>query len=405
MTPLAVRCSSLPTACACPQAVRPPAVKIDTADASARVGTAVHACLAGRISGEAPENDVQLAAAANDVDPDDVGHLVYLGWKYWRERLAELFPDPEVELPLEGEPIPGIRITGHADVFSVVEVEQIRICDFKTGWADGSHEAQLRGYALLGLLRHPDATSVWACVVRLREGTIDGYLWSRAEVFAWFERHLQAWQKEDAPYKPGAACGWCWRSRECPAHAEALAHSVSLFSPVDGSAVATRVLDLAQPVLPLSPATVLDAYRHLQAVAKVCDDAREAIRAHVEAAGGRIADGERELVLLPQARREVVPSHRTVNELAHLLGSWQPLYDAMKLSLTKLEGAAREQAPRGQKKEAALALVEMLDALGALVTTSAQRLTLRRVTPLIKTGETPNGNGNTGHTAASTDQR
>lgn len=403
MQELTVRCSSLPTACACAQATRAPAVKVDTSDASARVGTAVHAVLANFRAGEWQERDEQIAAAYYDVDPDEVAMLCAIGRKFWRERLSDLFPDPITEEALSAQVGPA-KVAGHPDYYSVLGAHA-RVGDDKTGFADGEHFEQVRGYGLLVLRKHPEVETVQGVVCRLRDGTLEaGPVWTRAEVEAHFERHAKEWAKDDPPYRPGRHCGFCPRRSECPAAQRALSESVLLFAPgPHGEAPGLAILDPETRPSPLSPLLVLGAYERLQAVEGACKLAREHLRRAVEAAGGTISDGERELALVTKQVRQVVPSVDLMTALERLIGI-QEICGAISLSLTKLCDAAREQAPRGQKKEAAEELAAALDGMGALVTTSRKELRLRRAIPVITTGET-NGNDHTATTAAVTDQR
>ena len=112
-------------------------------------------------------------------------------------------------------------------------------------------------------------------------------------------------------------------------------------------------------------------------VERVCADIRDQARVHVALAGGRLDCGDgRELTLLPQQRRHI-DYRPAAAVLLEALGP-ERLAGLVKVGKSDVEDAVMALAPRGQKGAAARELMSRLDAAGAIITTTTDRLECRR---------------------------
>jgi hypothetical protein len=102
----------------CPASATPPAIRIESDDEPARIGSAVHKMLALQIGPDVGGNPDAIAAEFRlDHDAWEEAEILYLtAMKMWRQ-LEKHFPTPSVEVALASG-----GLTGHADIASVVEL-------------------------------------------------------------------------------------------------------------------------------------------------------------------------------------------------------------------------------------------------------------------------------------------
>jgi hypothetical protein len=369
-----MRCSSLPLITRCPAAAVAPALRVESDDAEARVGTAVHACLAEAVQGEPWEAEGAAAYYGVADRADEVLALTLAGVQCW-EMLAIQFPGPlfvEQELSVRAG---AFELVGHADVLATGFRGDVRLLDWKTGRVDEDATEQLKGYAYLALVHHPDVAVARACRVGVRARTADWYEWSRTELDAWFAGLVQR-AGDSTTYRPGRWCGYCPRALECPARGVLVRETINALLVSD---------EAGEPQLGdgdgADLARALDACRLVE---KICQDIREQARVQVALAGGVLPTGDgRELVLTTQERREI--TYERGWELVHQDGLDTPaLRQALRIPKTALEDAVRAAAPHGQKKTAVAQLLRRLDEAGALITQTVERLECRRAVPLVE---------------------
>jgi hypothetical protein len=370
-----MRCSSLPLVRQCPAAAVPPALAIESADTAARVGSAVHDCLAWHLRGE----DWHAAAAAAYYgvadQVEEVQALTLAGVACW-ELLAEQFPGPRAVEKELAAPLGDGTLTGRPDLLATGFRGDVRIADWKTGRLDEDAEEQLRGYAYLALVHHPDAVTARACRVGVRARTADWYEWSRSELDAWFAGLVQRAGDQNT-YRPGAHCRYCPRALECPARGVLVRETINALLVSD---------EAGEPQLGdgdgADLARALDACRLVE---KICQDIREQARVRVALAGGVLPTGDgRELVLTTQERREIAVTPDSLDLVAAECASHPDYLKTLRFAKSAVEDAVRAAAPRGQKKTAVEQLLRRLDEAGALITQTVERLECRRAVPLVE---------------------
>jgi hypothetical protein len=356
-----IRASKLPLALACPQSQIPPAVLIAGDDEASRLGTAVHLRVADAITeGGYDLIDVQDHAAFAGVDADELGMLVGIAMRIWRETLAPSFPDPVIEESVEvnvGDST--LKLTGHPDLMTLVGTE-IRGIDWKSGRVEGENvEDQMRGYAALGFARWPEAETCRWSVLWIREQELvtyperpDAPSWTRAEIEAWADG-LPAWLAVEE-YRPGQHCRYCKRRFECPARHTQLQH-------ITGWILDTPYDDVA------SWLSVADAVKLIRDVEAQCKAALSAIKTEVLARGGSIPG----LTIREQQNREI-DVDRGWDLLVDAVGE-PTLRRLLKASIGDVETAIKATAAKGQKG------TRLKEFFGGLVTANAIRINTKQI--------------------------
>jgi len=360
--PLTIRCSALPLASACPASQLADGVRVDSADASAALGSAVHQVLAGSI--QAPGNwPVAEAAARWGADVEEVGQLAGLGRRCW-DQLRDFFPAPEVESELR-QVIDGVLLTGHIDLHSVVG-DELRILDWKTGREDADHDAQLRGYAWLGLHTIGNVTPLQAAhvlTVRVRDQVVDGARYTREDLAAWWTGLVEHLRSER--HSPGVPqCLHCPRRLSCAARRDLIGQAATM----------------AEGKLAIGPNNAGQVYDRVRLLEAACAEARDALRFLVAEAGGALplADGRR-LQITPQQHREV-DARLALPVLGEFM-SPDEVTGCLKVSNTLAEAAARANAGYRQKGAAVKEMWAALEQAGAVNFKTVERLEIKHGKP------------------------
>jgi hypothetical protein len=369
-----IRASSLPLALACPASQVPPQARLADDSPESRLGSAVHEVLAAVVRDNidgAAFSDANIAAAARWlVELTDVYDLAWNGRRAW-DRLREHFPTPSVEHEFDctfrGDLLSDedFRLTGHVDVYSVLpgSESEFRLLDWKTGYEDADHEAQMRAYAWLGLRGWEGPGYARAFVVRLREMTVDTFVWTRAELNAWHEGVVRD-TADVGQFRAGRHCGFCQRRVECPM---LVAHM---------AATAVQMLDGTPERTMAMPQAMVCLYDRIRQLEDGCADARNLIRAHLAAFGPVVGHDGRTLALVRQERQEI-NSGLAWPVLENRFGL-HAVAEAAKLTKTAVTKLAMDNAPPRGKGKAAKQIIEDLDAVGAITVNSIERLEIHR---------------------------
>lgn len=355
-----IHCSALPRLTACPASGLPDGPLVDSDGAEGRLGTACHELLAALIDGEPAS--IEAMAEMHDVDPRELAMLYHMGRQCW-ETIRGEFPEPLAEVQMSHDTGLGLVLCGTADVVSIVG-PQIRLADWKTGLLESDATEQLKGYGLLALLEHPEAESVYACVVRVRDREREGYHWSRLELTAWWNRTLNR-LLDQTSYQPGEQCRYCPRRLACPARSALVVESIRQLG--DGSNLG---LDY-----PSAVARTYDAVRTLE---DACERARQALRFAVQDAGGKLDLGDgRTLTLTQQQQRKLDP--RVALPILREYLAEQQLAECVTLAKGRVEGALKAGAGRGQKTAVVKEVFDRVEEQGGFVISTVERLEAKRV--------------------------
>lgn len=369
---ITIRCSALPRIVQCHPSATPPAVKIDRPSGAADMGSGVHEFMRRSVAGfqAITHDEADGISEMMGLDAEELRESCGIAWHSWRA-IADYFPAPACEVTLGPLTVGDITLTGTADLVSVVG-DCVQILDYKSGWADGDHEQQLRGYGRLALAKYPEATRVKGTIFRTRFAETQTWEWTRAELVEWFAELADRVAKRNEIYRPSPdVCGYCPRFYECPAAAALLKTAAALVADAQNS------FDIAART-PEQLAGIVEAAR---LVAKVAEAAVDAVRPVVMAAGGVIPlnDG-RELAMVDVIRKEIdFPAGEDV--IAHYAGDrWR---EAVSVSKGDLEAIVKETAPRGMKAKLVKAMLDDLDAAGAITLKISQQLKIRKTLEMV----------------------
>ncbi len=384
-----IRCSSLPLVSLCAASMVDDGVRLAGGGEAADIGTAAHAFMARAINGEMADT-IELATEFG-VDHDELSQMCQWGWRAWERVYTRgwipLLPPPQTEVEVACvDEESGLELTGHIDVLSVQDGPDgpiVRLADFKSGRLDLDASEQLRGYAWLALRRYPDATSVWAAVIRLRDQVLYGVEWTRQDLEAWYRR-LVRHVGQTGMFAPGPQCRFCPRGLTCPAKTALIRQSVEALTKFESDVADVELGAAPLSFLPTELAErgtcLADVLECAKLVEGVATRAREMIKADVVAHGGTLptTDG-RELRTVETKRRDIAyaPAWPILRETIPS----DTLCECVSVSKTKIEEAVKSMVGRGQKTKAVKEVMDRLEQAGAITIHPILRLEVRRNDP------------------------
>lgn len=349
------RCSSLPLLFRCPgAAVTSDAVLVSPYCESAETGTDVHRALARYPEGNAPEHIL--------AEMDDETRILYFtGAKMWRERLSKWMPDSDSEVPLATD-----DLTGHLDRLGVYKNEtEAVILDWKTGRVDIDNSQQFHGYAHLVFDAYPKMRQVTTYGAWVRTQEIEPYTVDRARTEAWkleFDERVAKW---DGVFHPGTHCQGCPRQVECPA-LRVLARQAS-------EIVQSEPADLSSMPGP----QLVGLHRKLRTWKRLLALAEDSIEAEVRARGD-VPDGEGRVLHYVKANApRKLDTLKAWPALSAALTT-EELAGCVTVSVGAVESTVAAKAAKGKGAAAKREIVAALDAAGAVLKGTIERLTDER---------------------------
>ncbi len=333
-------------------------ILVESDDAAARLGTAVHDWAADLVRGSDPASPRHYAASLH-VDPDDCSMLCSLLAECW-ESLRDKFPNPQVEQTLDdfGE----LGIGGTLDVNSVVG-NQLRVLDWKSGRKSSDHGDQMRAYGYIGLLAHPECDSVSATVVYVRDREAETLHFTRAELDRWYAGCVRRINNSKKVYRAGEHCAYCPRGADCPAKTALLkqAKEVSEQSPDTVSAMSDG--DIVRSIISLK---LLKAFT---------DGASSLLRGEVIARGGLIDCEEGKAEIRSEDHATVNPQRAWAILEQYLTP--ESLVECVKISKTGITDQIAKTAERGKKAAKIREVMDRLKNAGAIETRTVEKLFAR----------------------------
>jgi hypothetical protein len=354
-----IRASATPQIMRCAGSLypEPEELLIDQDSDAADMGTAAHAAAAVL---------VQTGSIPWDTLPEDkeLRTLCALATKLWRQ-VEESFPNAMTEVALRYE-TGGIVVTGHADILSIGG-SIARLADWKYGRKDSDYSAQLKTYATLVLLEHPELTQATSTILWVRDQEVESYTMGQREAHDWLSSVANAVTQWNSVYTTGSHCQWCQRTASCPASRAMVRRAVDAFVP--GNAADQLSAMTADQVISL-----LDTAKMVERYSKA---AQQVIRDLVVATGDVVGSQHR-LTLEATHPRELDPLRAF--PVLESLGFGDPeLAQCVDVSLSKAEDIVRKRAPRGNGAAAVRELDAALDTAGAVTRKTSYRLVSKRV--------------------------
>ena len=362
MSDLAIRCSALPRIAVCPASLAAPDVVIDPDSENAAVGNAVHAALADY----SPTGTLRLDYYADtyQVEVSQVAPLFYIA-KRRLDDLLEVVGDVRTEQPIEAYMGDGITLTGHPDlVAQAVDGESTVILDYKTGNGYCDPWDQLRGYAAILDASRDELRTYTLILFWVRENVAETIEIDSAGLYEWWDA-LPIHDDKPKLYRPGEACKYCPLQYTCAARATMVQSAATCLVALPDGALAT-------------PAYLASIKPQADAVKKALAQYDAMLKEAVREAGTLAIDENTELHIVETTREDIVLNDDSVGAIG-LAMSDNELWSVLKVQKKAMLDAVAENAPRGQKGKAKVALMDELRELNSVVSSTVERLATRRI--------------------------
>lgn len=367
MKVIKIRCSSLPSAFACPPSVLPVDVEIDPVSPPADQGSADHEVMRQIVESDMRSLDgidIKDIAATWGVDREDLTVHAFMGLQVWG-LVRDRFPDAQAEVELVAtfqiRDDLMLELSGHLDALSVSQRQKMAtLGDWKFGRVDNNYAQQVKGYQALVLFNYDLVDTVHGFVGWMLDKEIEDYVMTRDQLWAWLEEVDRRILKWDGVFHPGPQCGTCRRNHDCPALTAVARRDVLVFGgETMGGNAASGFKDLAD-------ADLIKLYRKGRVLSRLIESLDAAVKLRVRAAGGRLEDGEgRELRIVEYSRRVVDPLLAKPVLEARL--TEEEIASATVLRPSALDDAIAAKTERGGKKAAIEELDTALRAANAVV--------------------------------------
>jgi len=362
-----VRCSALDLLWQCAESIDRPdgALVVSPANEMADLGTAQHR--AAESLGVDSEPDLADIASRFGVDLDELSMLWAMTLRQWNggeqhPGLKTWFADGDTEC--QGEHVvewphhsyTHFRLRGKRDR-RAIRGNRVYGLDWKTGYVEADHEHQMRGYGFLDMLAYPEAEQIWSGIAYVRLGFIDAKIYTRRQLEDWFADLLTHLANQLGTYAPGPHCRFCDRQHDCAGRDRWMQSAIVAF----GSNLRVPIEGPPEMIGP----QLAELLRTAKAVGGACDRVRDVAREYADAHDGFFPTGDgRAFELRTTKRRSIDPAagwpvlsqHLTDGELA----------PCVKISKGAVEKAIGAKTERGGKGKAIEALMDELDAAGAL---------------------------------------
>ena len=363
------RCSSLDLLLSCPTSQAPTdhPYHPELAKEEANLGTAKHKALASTARGET----VDLSAIAHEysVAEDDLRAAVRVAFSVMEEARSWFAVPPIVDTELQ---VDGGTHRGTADVLLRLysdagephsydaPLEQMVVIDWKTGWGDDEHPAQLAGYASAARAQYGMPTSGVVTVVeawlRQRERRIRHY--SATELDAFVASIDAAHAQVGKVVRPQAGCRWCQRQLVCePRHDYVRASSMAIAKLEKGVAITRTQLG-----------GLHDQYRAVMAAARLYESM---LKQELEVGPITLPDGRR--IEMQSVESRVVDAGPAIGVLLSHGFTAEDLQECLSASRSGIESAARRIAGKGKGAGLLRQINADLDKAGAVRTETSMR--------------------------------
>lgn len=353
-----IRCSKLDQFLECPGSQGEPAgYELRTSNMLARLGSAVHEPLSLRIAGGDTE-DLKHYAVKWDVPKKQLEKLFFDGIRLFGEVREFFSADLQTEVYHEIQP-GKVKLTGHMDVLGYNPAYRMAvIADHKTGFVDGLHLAQVKGYGLLALDLFPKAEKVLTILLGVRAYTRDQEVYTRKDLTEWYQHRVDPLHDNRA-LNTNPLCRFCNLRGQCPAYAELVKQSAQIILGQHGE---------------VRPRALYDSMKHLEKLIKA---ARQYLvdQAH-DHEGALEYDDIYHLILESKAKQKVLFGQALPILSQHL--DSREIADIASISKGKLKEAIMDKHPTGQKGKAFDGVINELMAAGALQDIIYEQLVKRK---------------------------
>ena len=371
-----VRSSQVPRLLSCSQSAHGEGWTINTDDAAARLGTAVHYIAARMVEGKDSVDTKDVCAMYNVEDVNTANFMVSMVRSTWAE-LKGAFNNPAVEQSLEVTLYEGkagkVVLTGHPDVTTVSDVA--RAIDWKTGYVHDDFFHQLMAYVLL-VCEYSGAKEGSGTVVWLRDHDWETKSFT-ADQLAWLKQQIIDRCLNDPDYSVGKQCVHCQRFHECPARMSLFHQAATdiMDSPLAGGVTGKKVEDVRLGI---------------KAMTKAIDDYRLLVKTQIQRDGPIHLHDDVYYGMTPTTFRRVI-----MPDAMHILKDYmteEQISSATSIQLKQIKSCIRENLARGEKYAGVNEFFKRCESEGCMQTTTGQALREYK-----KDGDQPVEDGHSGN--------
>lgn len=351
MEPITIRASEAHRAIMCPASLT--YRKSNHTSEDAERGNKLHRMIASYIiSGKMP--DLRLL--------NQQERVLWFNFLRIVNELSEWLVEPKIEIQYLQPVNDALILSGHPDLIDSECDGFTLIPDWKSGAEDDGVWDQLKTYAALDMLDCQNGS------IAVREKYILVAAWLQTGIYeareittADIDKHIAKLvhaATHTGERQTGRHCTYCpaAASGECPA----FNRSLQMFKRLD---LDQEQIDKTVALLPESE--LIRSFQMSKTIEKVCERFKKAAETRLQACGGRLDDGNMEMV------REVFQTRRTVSDAAisviDPIISKAELFLACEPSLSDLTGIIYNRTEKGKKKAAADEFKQRLTDAGCVV--------------------------------------
>jgi len=389
-----LRSSALPRIGVCGGSAVVPGIVLDISDIPAELGSAVHdVCMVMAREGltTIPELSPFLEKYPGIMKEglfEDFKILCYCAAKLLnkiRERVNITFIEMKVKATLGPWSLTGTPDIGGETMNKEGEVEGLDVLDYKSGRNQHCYRDQLMGYLYSLMVLRPTAKWGRAAVAWIRDqvivpirSTVTGKTKiSREEIMAWAEDMIEHVKR--GAYTPGEACYFCPSAPDCKARETFL--------------VGIKRDLMSKDMQDFTPEKLGSMWEGVSLLKKSWGAYDKLIKKTVDDKGSIVINKNYCLQYRIEPQKEILPTEKGISvimeyfDIKELQGILDFLngWKAVKIGKGKLEDAIGDYAPKGKKGKDITAMIENLDAAGAIRIKEIKKLSKKIIQKGIKT--------------------
>lgn len=357
-----IRGSSLPLLMTCSNAVlNPDNLRfVESANEMADVGTHVHA-LAETLVNTGSFDLESVKDRMSVQDYDRAGKLMRNFLRLWNEA-KKTMTAPKTEFFHEAE-LSNCIISGHIDLSSM-GAKVAYILDYKAGRQHEDHYHQMGAYSFLlwDKAGRPTTYTIHTTVAYLEDLSLHPYTFTASDLVTW-EKEIAA-QVLQVRYTAGRKCALCPLSSTCPAYRAYFTGAVGIFN--DETAFPGTSWE---EMTPDQRGELIDK---MYAVGRAIDRAKLGLRNLVRSKGSVDISNGKEMTLVEDATL-FLDTARALPVLDKRVGRGTVMKYA-RIPLDEMLTVFSNKAAKGQKIKARSALLEELQAAGAVVRAASTKM-------------------------------
>ncbi len=338
---------------------------VETENETALLGNLVHD-ICQEIVETGALNISALKQRLSEPDYDRASMLTSNFLTLWREA-SKYMTNPQTEGFFSVE-LSHATVTGHIDCYHL-DPARAFILDYKTGRQHEDHYHQMAAYAygVWAKADRPEKFTVYVSVVYLEDNSVKPYEFT-PEILRKWEKEVAA-QMMQVRYTVGRKCAFCTIQDSCPAY--------RVFATNAMQAIQNNTEDTVPSWASLSAEEKGEIVDTMYVLNKGLDRVRLSLRNHVASKGPMDLGAGKEYVILKQEEKQLDLA-KALPVLEKRIGKGN-IASLSRMPLDSALTAFAVKAAKGQKTRARNELFQELDAAGAIVRVSTEKLWRRPI--------------------------